>query len=134
MAVPWVGSDLVGQKRMQAELSKKEVMLKYISEAEADVLLRTVIETWDFENSTEESVKALIEQMEKEGIENFVLKPNGEGGSNNFFGAEAYEKFKTLNAKERKNFILTRRIIPKKLMSHLMIANENGVVTNICEC
>ena len=126
MAVPWVGSDLVGQKRMQAELSKKEVMLKYISEAEADVLLRTVIETWDFENSTEESVKALIEQMEKEGIENFVLKPNGEGGSNNFFGAEAYEKFKTLNANERLNYILTRKIVPRRSINHLLTLNEKG--------
>lgn len=46
--IPWVGAELVGQKRMQSELSKKEVMLRYISEEEANVLLETVIETWDF--------------------------------------------------------------------------------------
>ena len=33
--VPWVGSDLAGQKRVQAELSKLEVMKKFITEKEA---------------------------------------------------------------------------------------------------
>lgn len=32
--------------------------------------------------------------MEKEGIDNFVLKPNSEGGKNNFFGKDAFNKIK----------------------------------------
>lgn len=34
--------------------------------------------------------------VEKEGIENFVLKPNAEGGNHNYFGVDAYEKLKNL--------------------------------------
>lgn len=33
---------------MQAELSKKQNMLKYLSEDEANVLIESVIDTWDF--------------------------------------------------------------------------------------
>ena len=32
--------------------------------------------------------------MEAEGIDGFVLKPNAEGGKHNFFGVDAYMKFK----------------------------------------
>ena len=35
--------------------------------------------------------------MDKVGQDNFILKPNAEGGSNNFFGKKAYDKFKSLS-------------------------------------
>lgn len=39
--------------------------------------------------------------MEDEGFQNFILKPNAEGGLNNFFGKNAYDKFKSLSNNER---------------------------------
>lgn len=46
--IPSINEFLIGTKKMQAELSKKLNMLKYLSEAEANVLLESVIDTWDF--------------------------------------------------------------------------------------
>lgn len=52
--------------------------------------------------------------IEKDGVEEFVLKPNEEGGKNNFFGIDAYKKIKDLSKKELKNYILTRKIYSRK--------------------
>ena len=69
--------------------------------------------------------------MEKEGIQNFVLKPNAEGGNNNYFGEKAYEKLKTLSPEKRSNFILTRRIVPRRMLAHLITADSQGSIKNV---
>ena len=55
----------------------------------------------------------MICEVEKCGKDKFVLKPNQEGGSNNYFGIEAYDKLKKLTCEERKNYVLTRLVTPQ---------------------
>ena len=59
-------------------------MMRYLSEEEADFLMQSVIDTWDFE--AEGSKEKLLKMIEAEGVTNFILKPNEEGGKNNLFG------------------------------------------------
>lgn len=49
--------------------------------------------------------------------ENFVLKPNREGGGNNFFDQDAYNKILTLkdNPEELKSYIVMKKIPMKNL-------------------
>lgn len=69
---------------MQAQLSNKQTMMRYLSEEEADFLMQSVIDTWDFE--AEGSKEKLLKMIEAEGVTNFILKPNEEGGKHNLFG------------------------------------------------
>lgn len=59
-------------------------MMRYLSEEEADFLMQSVIDTWDFE--AEGSKEKLLKMIEAEGVTNFILKPNEEGGKHNLFG------------------------------------------------
>lgn len=48
-------------------------------------------EIHDFDSKTEQEIEDLLQKTK---ISDYVLKPNREGGGNNFFGEKAYLKLK----------------------------------------
>ena len=44
----------------------------------------------------------------------FVLKPNCEGGGNNFFNEDVYHKLKEMKPEERQKYILMEKIDTQK--------------------
>lgn len=129
MNIPNISGFLVNTKRMQTELSKKEVMLKYLSAQETDTLLSSVIEGWTIQN--EEGRQKYLALIEKEGLNEFILKPNEEGGRNNYFGEEAYTKLKELPEDELPNFILVRKIYPQKQENYLVGSSSVQIGTPV---
>ena len=105
MTLPPVSMELINQKRMQTELSKIEVLRKYLSEEDAQEIKKCFVQEWDFDGLSEEEYQKRL-QMIKEKPEAFILKPNMEGGGNNFFGIEVLEKLQSLKKEEAKAFIL----------------------------
>lgn len=77
---------LLNSKRMQTELSKEEVYTQYLTKEEADVLKLSVIRQWEFDSVGEEEFQSILNQVQQ-NPDNYVLKPNCEGGGNNFWGA-----------------------------------------------
>jgi len=83
---------LVNFKRMQVELSKIDVLRKFLNEQDAVLLKELSGELYDFENEAE------IEKLQKlASSNNYVLKTNREGGGNNYFGEEAAKKIEELS-------------------------------------
>ena len=50
--------------------------------------------------------------MVKQNPDNFVLKPQREGGGNNYYGEDILTEFQKLESKEIATFILMQRIKP----------------------
>lgn len=84
--IPDATMKLLNSKRMQTELSKEEVYTQYLTNEEAEILKLSVIKQWEFDNIDEEQFQDLLKEVEQ-NPDNFVLKPNCEGGGNNVWGA-----------------------------------------------
>ena len=72
---------LVNFKRMQVELSKIEVLKKFLDEPEALLLKEICGELYDFESEAD-----IIKLKKMASYNDYVLKSNREGGGNNYFG------------------------------------------------
>lgn len=66
--------------------------------------------TFEDFNNCKEKMKKFIE--ENGGVGNYVLKPQLEGGANNFFGEEITKKIEELELSELQSMILMERIHP----------------------
>eukprot|EP00812_Abedinium_dasypus_P010346 NODE_3969_length_723_cov_151.965569.p1 GENE.NODE_3969_length_723_cov_151.965569~~NODE_3969_length_723_cov_151.965569.p1 ORF type:complete len:152 (-),score=53.01 NODE_3969_length_723_cov_151.965569:200-655(-) len=80
---------------------------------------------------TEEDAE-LIERV-KANPAGFVLKPQREGGGNNFYGKDAVAKLHELSPEERGAYILMQRIVPKPQPSALMRAGAVSLAPCISE-
>lgn len=85
ITVPPVEFRLANLKRVQTELGKNDVLRRYATEEEAEQLNQTRVREWDFDSISEGQLKELIALVEQAPNE-YLLKPNKEGGGNNFFG------------------------------------------------
>ena len=71
---------------------------------------KTVVQNYDFDDL--KNHEEIFEAIEKQGAENFLAKPNMEGGGNNIFGKEGLDLVKGLTPEKRKNFIMMQLIVP----------------------
>lgn len=112
IVVPSVNSHLIGSKFLQGVLNKKPEILRFgFTDQEADSLLENFAQIRvldDFPNSSKEEMIAFIANSE-----NFVLKPQSEGGGNNHYGAEVLEKIQEFSLETLKSYILMERIWPE---------------------
>jgi len=85
ISIPSVNFELINLKRMQIELSKPFIIRQFLNEEEARSLETSLIESWDFDTMRDVDYDILVNII-KENKEDYVLKPNKEGGDNNIFG------------------------------------------------
>ena len=78
---------LINTKRMQSEIAKPDIVKRYLNEEEARTIVELSGEIHDFDNKTDSEIEELIRKTKEE---DYVLKPNKEGGGNNFFGIKAH--------------------------------------------
>jgi hypothetical protein len=71
--LPSIDMILVNSKRVQSELAKKPVLLRYLSEDEANKVLAVSGSISDFDDKTDQEVLDIIEDTAKN---DYVLKPN----------------------------------------------------------
>ncbi|OQV20677.1 Glutathione synthetase [Hypsibius exemplaris] len=109
---PSVAHQLSGFKKIQQELSRPEVLVKFISEKSVrDRMLETCVGQWDVSSSAEEATKHI--QKAFQSPELYVLKPNREGGGNNFYDGQLISRLKEVyQTDQAKEFILMERILP----------------------
>ena len=65
----------------------------------------SVAKQWEFDNVSEEEFKKILEKV-KENKDGFVLKPNCEGGGNNFFKEEVFNELSVCSPEKRLKYIL----------------------------
>lgn len=68
-----------------------------------------ILTTGDF-NEDKEKMKNYI--LENGGFDLFVLKPQKEGGANNYFGSDIQAKIDSSDVNELRSYILMKRIFP----------------------
>uniref|UniRef100_A0A915Q4C9 Glutathione synthetase n=1 Tax=Setaria digitata TaxID=48799 RepID=A0A915Q4C9_9BILA len=120
---PWIGLQLANTKKVQQVLSKEGVLEKYITdEAMCARMRKTFAGMWGLENDDPETQKIIqVEHLEALAHpEKFVLKPQLEGGSGNYYGVEVAEKLKTMDRDEMAAYILMERITPMVVKNYLI--------------
>lgn len=108
---PSVNYHLAGSKKIQQELSQPGVLEKFIPDPQkAQRLRKTFAKQYSLEMDLEGD-EAIGEALKN--INSFVLKPQREGGGNNFFGKELQcQLLKLKDSEERSSCILMERVFP----------------------
>ena len=122
--VPDAALKLFNSKRMQTELSKEEVFSKYLTKEESEMLKLSVIRQWEFDDMKEEQFREVLKEFEK-AKDNFVLKPNCEGGGNNLWGEEGYRVLEQATPNERTMYILMEKIQTKPIENVLIDGSKH---------
>ena len=109
--VPDLAMQLSGMKKIQQVLTKKEVLEDFVSEKVSGRFLKTFAKMHTLDeiiNSPEGEVSA-AEWLSKHA-DDYVLKPQREGGGNNYFGSDILKLLHTIKKEEQKAFILMEKI------------------------
>ncbi|CAH2292572.1 glutathione synthetase [Pelobates cultripes] len=128
---PDVATQLVGTKKVQQELSRPLTLEKFLLDRrEATARIRETfagLYTLDIGEEGDKTVEIAIANPDQ-----FVLKPQREGGGNNIYGEEIKEVLeKVKDSIERTSFILMDKIRPRPLKNCLLKA---GGQIQISEC
>jgi len=127
---PSVDYQLVGAKKVQQALAHRGALEKFMVQAEAAQLRRCFAGLWGLGPGEDDA--SIIEQACK-APEAFVLKPQREGGGNNFYGDQVAVKLQELSSDERSAYILMQRILPKQQNSVMTRAGTVHVMPGISE-
>lgn len=99
---PSIGYHLAGAKKIQQELTAPCVLERFVSPTAA-ALLRSTFGTLLSLNAS--SIATALSQPD-----DWVLKPQREGGGNNYWGQQMVEKLTNMSEEEHGAFILMKRI------------------------
>eukprot|EP00795_Rhopilema_esculentum_P001521 gene1521-15967_t len=134
---PNIAAHLVGSKKIQQVLSAKGSVERFIKDPEAvKKIRRTFAGLYSLDEGQEGDQAA---KMALANPENFVLKPQREGGGNNYYGEELVSVLKAIkDPVERSQYILMDKVNPpvyKNFIVHiefdrpklLDVVNEIGV-------
>ena len=127
---PSVDVQLAGTKKVQQVLSRAEELERFVSGEHAAMLRSCFAGLWGLQEGTE--VTKDIVEMALAAPSNFVLKPQREGGGNNYFDQELADKLREMSPSERAAYIIMQRIEPPTHEAALMKAGE--VEGGACAC
>jgi len=122
--VPDLGMQLSGMKKIQQALTKKEVLADFVSEKISGRFLKTFakMHTLDGIINTPEGEVSAAEWLSKHA-DDYVLKPQREGGGNNFFESEILKLLPTIEKEEQKAYIMMEKI---QAVPHSSLQVVNG--------
>lgn len=106
---PQIAYQLAGTKRIQQELCNFSVLETLVGDKSAHKLAKFFARQWNFEDANYKSVVA----KGTDNPQDYVLKPQREGGGNNFYGVQMKEKLLSLSEKELRAFVLMEKLKPK---------------------
>ena len=128
--VPDLAMQLSGMKKIQQVLTKKEVLADFVSAKISGRFLKTFakMHTLDEIINTPEGEVSAAEWLSKHP-DDYVLKPQREGGGNNYFGSDILKLLPTIKKEERKAYIMMEKIqaVPH---SSLQVVNEQAETLN----
>ena len=128
--VPTIGMQLAGAKKIQQVLAKKGILEKFISEAESVLIRKTFVGMYTLDEEID-GKSATEAACLNPG--DYVLKPQREGGGNNYFDHEMVSQLKTLTREQRKAFILMERIKAPSHKSILVVERETSEIPCVSE-
>jgi glutathione synthetase len=121
---PCIQYHIVGAKKVQQALAKPGAVERFLDPAPAALVRSSFAGLWtlDAAEADAEALRAL--EQAKADPSAFVVKPQREGGGNNFYGAEARKVLTTASPRELASHILMQRIFPVAQEACLMRKGE----------
>jgi glutathione synthetase len=100
---------------VQQKLALPGVVERFMPEANESQLIRECFAgLWTLDLAEDESGEATKERARAIAQpEGYVLKPQREGGGNNYYGAQITQQLNKLSTQEQASFILMERIFPE---------------------
>ena len=119
---PCIEHHLVGCKKVQQQLALPGELQRFMTQSEATTLRNVFAGLWSLAGPAEpsdsapaeEHVAAMHMRLARERPQEYVMKPQREGGGHNYFGEELAEALTTLSREQRASYILMQRIRPRK--------------------
>lgn len=112
---PNITFHLIGMKKVQQELAMPGAVERFLSPADSALVRSSFAGLWNLDVSTssdggQDVAEAIVKASKNP--ESYVLKPQREGGGNNFYGKHVRTKLAELHDEERAAYILMERIFP----------------------
>jgi len=127
---PSVALHLTGCKKIQQTLSLPGCVEKFMGDKEGSILRKYFAGLWGLEKEDDET-KAIIAKAIN-APDDYVVKPQREGGGNNIWRDELKKFLSSASVKERSPYILMERIKPANRRGILLRNSEvrDGTVSN----
>ncbi|XP_067941608.1 glutathione synthetase-like [Watersipora subatra] len=121
---PTVAAQIAGSKTIQQVLTQPGVLERFLSPEECASLRDTFVAIYSL---NKEAIEKVTEKPE-----DYVLKPNREGGGHNYYGQEILPKLKEIAAtQEEEAYILMERVFPES-QYNCRVAFDGAKAT--CSC
>lgn len=128
---PSVAYQLAGTKKVQQVLAEPMALERFArGAAQAEALRSTFAGLYSLQTDAEYEAALGLTAADPEG---YVLKPQREGGGNNYYGREAASRLAAMRKGEREGFILMERIRPRPRRLALARNNEACMSDAVCE-
>ncbi|KRX10888.1 Pre-ATP-grasp domain [Pseudocohnilembus persalinus] len=128
---PNIRLSLTNLKKAQQALQKDDILRRFVeSDEEMEKIKKNFVEIIDFED---ESKQELIILKVKSEISDWVLKPQREGGANNYYDEEILDQLNKMSVSERKNYILMKKIKPQPVVGFMVKESKLHVAPVISE-
>lgn len=119
---PCIQHQLVGCKKVQQQLALPGELERFVSSADAATLRTVFAGLWSLDGAIEPPAEAPPEEHEAahhmrlamERPDDYVMKPQREGGGHNLFGEELVAALQTFSREQRSAYILMQRIAPRR--------------------
>ncbi|CAL5223694.1 g6247 [Coccomyxa viridis] len=123
---PSVGYQLAGAKKVQQDLAGSHIVEKFVDSADEATLIRACFAgLWSLDNKRDPGTQEVLNQASTRP-EDFVLKPQREGGGNNLYGEALQQRI--ADPKGLAAYILMQRIRPPINRSMLL---RNGEILEV---
>jgi len=131
LSVPSIPAQLANMKRVQGLLTSPEVLRNYLPRLEAEAVASTfVVMASPLEEVTWRGQRATARELAIAHPDEWVLKPQREGGGNNLYGQEMVRRLEGMQPEESPAFIVMEYIRPAAFHSVRMV--EDQVVEGPC--
>ncbi|KAI8914099.1 glutathione synthase [Entophlyctis helioformis] len=128
---PPIAYQLAGTKKVQQVLAGQGVLEKFIADPTEAALVRSSFTGLYPLDESPEGLAAYERALQSPG--DFVMKPQREGGGNNFYGDHVREKLLELSLQERKAYILMDVIKPPPFQNYLVRRGAQVVADVVSE-
>ncbi|KAL3105846.1 hypothetical protein niasHT_026621 [Heterodera trifolii] len=119
---PTIGQDLANQKKVQQLLSKPGMLERFLPEpehaAKVEALRRSFAGLWALHDEDEQTKRAIQDAIRNP--QNYVIKPNREGGGHNIWGEDLKQKLLTFTKDERNAHILMEKLNPMVVHNYIV--------------
>lgn len=127
---PSIGMQLAGAKKIQQLLGHEDILRKFTDAAAAKTVQDTFVGLYTLDELIDSTPAT---EVACQSPEDFVLKPQREGGGNNLYGEEMKMKLQNLSAEQQHAYILMERIQSTVTTAALVVESTREEIPSISE-